>query len=118
MPVANDESERLTPSPPFCSSTHRAKASPPTEISDQMKGAMLGKLFVELSDGGITTTEWKVGRVVDVTAITVTAPDGTQQVNKHTAKWRGAVCQRARNCSSGRVVKVGWRCGGGGGSVA
>ena len=76
---------------PFCSSTHRAKASPPTEISDQMKGAMLGKLFVELSDGGITTTEWKVGRVVDVTAITVTAPDGTQQVNKHTAKWRGTV---------------------------
>ena len=52
-----------------------------------MKGAMLGKLFVDVSDGGITTTEWKVGRVVDVTAITVTAPDGTRQVNTHTAKW-------------------------------
>ena len=25
-PLANDESERLTPRPPFCSSTHRAKA--------------------------------------------------------------------------------------------
>ena len=36
-PVANDESERLAPRPPFCSLTHHAKASPPTEISDQMK---------------------------------------------------------------------------------
>jgi hypothetical protein len=51
-----------------------------------MKGAMLGKLLVDVSDGGITTTEWKVGRVVDVTAITVTAPDGTRQVNTHTVK--------------------------------
>ena len=87
-PVANDESERLPPSPPVLQLySPRQGEGQPTEISDQMKGAMLGKLLVDVSDGGITTTEWKVGRVVDVTAITVTAPDGTRQVNTHTAKW-------------------------------
>ena len=67
-----------------------------------MKGAMLGKLFVDVSDGGITTTEWKVGRVVDITAITVTAPDGTRQVNTRTVKWRETVA--VTNTTSHRVT--------------
>ena len=84
-----------------------------------MKGAMLGKLFVDVSDGGITTTEWKVGRVVDVTAITVTARDRTRQVNTHTVKWRESMrmesshklvglARAQRTCSADKTDRILW----------
>jgi hypothetical protein len=87
--VEEDESARLTPRPTFSHPTFQVKASQPAAISaDGLSGRMLGKLMEKVDDAGVTTCEWRIGRVTKATPITVIAPDGQRQVNTHTVKWR------------------------------
>ena len=89
--VEKDESARLTPRPKFGHPTFQVKASQPAAITDDLKGKMLGKLIEVVDDAGVTTCAWRIGRVTNVTPITVNAPDGQRQVNTHTVQWRETI---------------------------
>ena len=83
--VTGDRSEELTARAEFKSETHVAMDPQPTSITTDLKGAILAKLTY---DEDTKTETWDVGRVKDVTALSVTGPDGQAQPNTHTIQWQ------------------------------
>ena len=88
--LAEDRSEELTGRVGFSSKTHVAKDPQPTEITTELKGAALAKLMLEY-DGTSTLETWDVGRVKDVTTLSVAGPDGQSQAHTHVIKWQNGL---------------------------
>ena len=83
--ITGDRSDELTARVEFTSETHIAKDPQPTAITTDLKGSKLAKLTYDEDTGA---ESWDVGRVKDVVAVSVTAPDGQAQPNTHTLKWQ------------------------------